>query len=64
MPCVLNAANEIAVEAFLKDKIGFLKMPDVVEECMAKMHFVPNPTLEDYVNTDKETRIKAYELIN
>lgn len=64
MPCVLNAANEIAVEAFLKDKIGFLKMPEVVEECMAKMHFVPNPTLEDYVNTDRETRIKAYELIN
>ncbi len=64
MPCVLNAANEIAVEAFLKDKIGFLKMPEVVEECMAKMHFVPNPTLEDYVNTDQETRIKAYELIN
>lgn len=64
MPCVLNAANEIAVEAFLKDKIGFLKMPEVVEECMVKMHFVPNPTLEDYVNTDRETRIKAYELIN
>lgn len=64
MPCVLNAANEIAVEAFLKDKIGFLKMPDVVEQCMAKMHFIQNPVLEDYVNTDKETRIKAYELIN
>lgn len=64
MPCVLNAANEIAVEAFLKDKIGFLKMPEVVEACMTKMPFIPNPTLEDYVNTDKETRIKAYELIN
>lgn len=64
MPCVLNAANEIAVEAFLKDKIGFLKMPEVVERCMSKMPFIPNPTLEDYVNTDKETRIKAYELIN
>lgn len=64
MPCVLNAANEIAVEAFLKDKIGFLKMPEVVEACMTKMPFIPNPTLEDYVNTDKETRIIAYELIN
>lgn len=64
MPCVLNAANEIAVEAFLKDKIGFLKMPEVVEACMTKMPFIPNPTLEDYVNTDKETRIKANELIN
>lgn len=64
MPCVLNAANEIAVEAFLNDKIGFLKMPEVVEQCMAKMLYIPNPVLEDYVNTDKETRIKAYELIN
>ena len=64
LPCVLNAANEVAVEAFLKDKIGFLKMSDVVEQCMAKMHFIQNPVLEDYVNTDKETRIKAYELIN
>jgi 1-deoxy-D-xylulose-5-phosphate reductoisomerase len=64
MPCVLNAANEIAVEAFLKDQIGFLKMPEVVEQCLSKMHYIPNPALEDYVNTDKETRIKAYELIN
>jgi 1-deoxy-D-xylulose-5-phosphate reductoisomerase len=64
MPCVLNAANEIAVEAFLKDKIGFLEMPEIVEHCMAKMHYIPNPALEDYVNTDRETRIKAYELIN
>jgi 1-deoxy-D-xylulose-5-phosphate reductoisomerase len=64
MPCVLNAANEIAVEAFLKDKIGFLEMPGIVEQCMTKMHYISNPALEDYVNTDKETRIKAYELIN
>lgn len=64
MPCVLNAANEIAVEAFLKDQIGFLKMPEVVEQCLSKMHYIANPALEDYVNTDKETRIKAYELIN
>lgn len=64
MPCVLNAANEIAVEAFLQDKIGFFKMPEVVEKCMAKMQYVANPTLDDYVNTDRETRIKAYELIN
>lgn len=64
MPCVLNAANEIAVEAFLKDKIKFLEMPAIVEHCMAKMYYIPNPALDDYVNTDKETRIKAYELIN
>lgn len=64
MPCVLNAANEIAVELFLKDKIGFLEMPEIVEHCLAKIKYIPNPALEDYVNTDKETRIKAYELIN
>ena len=64
MPCVLNAANEVAVAEFLKDRIGFLEMSDVVERCLAKMNYVANPTLEDYVSTDKETRIKAKELIN
>lgn len=64
MPCVLNAANEVAVAEFLKDRIGFLEMSDVVEQCLAKMNYVASPTLEDYVSTDKETRIKAKELIN
>ncbi len=64
MPCVLNAANEIAVEEFLHDRIGFLQMSDVVERCLSKMDYIANPALEDYVNTDKETRIKAKELIN
>lgn len=64
MPCVLNAANEIAVAEFLTDKIGFLTIPEIVEECLKKMSFVQHPTLEDYVQTDKETRIKALELIN
>lgn len=64
MPCVLNAANEIAVAEFLNDKIGFLKMSDVVEQCLAKMDYIKHPTLADYVQTDKETRIKALELIN
>jgi 1-deoxy-D-xylulose-5-phosphate reductoisomerase len=63
MPCVLNAANEIAVSEFLNDKIGFLKMADVVEKCLAKMDYVANPSFEDYVNTDRETRIKALEFI-
>lgn len=63
MPCVLNAANEIAVEAFLQDKISFLKMPEVVAHCMNTMPYIASPTLDDYINTDKETRIKAYELI-
>jgi 1-deoxy-D-xylulose-5-phosphate reductoisomerase len=64
MPCVLNAANEIAVEEFLHDRIGFLQMSDVVERCLSKMDYIANPAFEDYVNTDKETRIKAKELIN
>jgi 1-deoxy-D-xylulose-5-phosphate reductoisomerase len=64
MPCVLNAANEVAVEEFLKDRIGFLQMSDIVEQCLAKMDYITSPAIEDYVNTDKETRIKAKELIN
>ena len=63
-PCILNAANEVAVAEFLKDNLGFLDMSDVVEDCLAKMPFIATPTLEDYVNTDKETRIKALELIS
>ncbi len=64
MPCVLNAANEIAVQEFLQDRIGFLEMSDVVERCLSKMDYIASPAFEDYVNTDKETRIKAKELIN
>lgn len=64
MPCVLNAANEVAVQEFLQDRIGFLQMSDIVEQCLAKMNYIANPALEDYVNTDKEARIKAKELIN
>ncbi len=63
MPCVLNAANEVAVAEFLKDRIGFLEMSEVVERCLAKMAYIANPTLEDYVSTDKETRIMAIEFI-
>ena len=63
MPCILNAANEIAVAAFLKDKIGFLNMSDLIADCMEKITFVSNPTLEDYVETNKETRIFANELL-
>jgi 1-deoxy-D-xylulose-5-phosphate reductoisomerase len=62
MPCVLNAANEIAVAEFLKDRIGFLEMSDIVEKCMEKMHYIKSPAYDDYVNTDKETRIRALEL--
>ena len=63
MPCILNAANEVVVSAFLDDKIGFLQMSEVVEQCMSKISHIQSPTLEDYVSTDKETRVKAIEYI-
>jgi len=61
--CVLNAANEVVVAAFLKDKIGFLEMSDVVEKCLETVTFIKKPTLDDYQETDLETRNKAKELI-
>lgn len=64
MPCILNAANEIAVSGFLRDQVGFLGMSDVVEQCMQQISFLKKPTYEDYVLTDKETRQKALELIS
>lgn len=63
MPCALNAANEIAVDAFLKDKIKFLEIADLVEQSLQKISFVKKPTYEEYVSTDHETRIYATELI-
>jgi len=63
MPCILNAANEIAVAAFLQDKIGFLNMSDLIADCMEKITFVSNPTLDDYVSTNTATRILANELL-
>lgn len=62
--CILNAANEVVVSAFLEDKISFLGMSEVIENCLDKVHFIKTPSLEDYISTDKETRIKALELIN
>ena len=62
-PCILNAANEIAVDAFLKDEINFLQISDVIETSMHKVAFISSPGLEDYFNTDKETRIRAKEII-
>lgn len=64
LPCIVNAANEIAVSAFLKDQVGFLEMSDIISDCMQNISFVKNPTYEDYVATDTETRKKALELIS
>ncbi|WP_404818042.1 1-deoxy-D-xylulose-5-phosphate reductoisomerase [Reichenbachiella ulvae] len=62
-PCVLNAANEIAVSEFLKDRIGFIEMSDLVASCMQEVSFVAKPSLEDYIETDQETRRLALEKI-
>lgn len=59
MPCILNAANEIVVAAFLRDEIGFLQMSEVIEKTMEKVSFVAIPTYEDYVATDLEARCIA-----
>ncbi|MBP5137167.1 MAG: 1-deoxy-D-xylulose-5-phosphate reductoisomerase [Paludibacteraceae bacterium] len=61
--CVLNAANEIVVNAFLHEKIGFLTMSDIIEKTMEKASYIAEPTYEDYVNSDKEARRIAEEML-
>lgn len=63
MPCVLNAANEIAVAAFLRDRIGFLEMPELIEKCMEQATFIERPSLDDYIETDRTSRIEAKKLL-
>ncbi|MFC2104749.1 1-deoxy-D-xylulose-5-phosphate reductoisomerase [Bacteroidota bacterium] len=63
MPCILNAANEIAVESFLKDKVGFCEMTDIIEQSMQKITYIKHPELDDLINTDKETREFSKTLI-
>lgn len=64
MPCILNAANELAVYGFLKNRLGFLDMTEVIERTMANMPFIENPTLEEYFESDGEARNFAASLIN
>lgn len=64
MPCILNAANEVAVAAFLEDRAGFLQMSDVIAQTMEKATFVARPTYDDYVETDAEARGIAAEFLN
>ena len=63
MACILNAANEVVVDAFLKEKISFLEMSDVIADCMEKSTFVANPTYDDFVSSDEEGRVLANALI-
>ena len=64
MPCILNAANEIAVYAFLRNRIGFLDMTEVVEQTMQKISYIEKPTLQEYFETDGEARNFAASLIH
>jgi len=59
MPCILNAANEVVVAAFLQNKIGFLQMSDIIEKMLHAIPFIQSPNYEDFVNCDKETREKT-----
>lgn len=63
MPCIVNAANEVVVDAFLHDRISFLGMSDVIEQTMSRTPFLDKPTYEDYVATDAEARRLAAEMI-
>ena len=63
MPSILNAANEIAVYAFLRNRIGFLDMTEVVEQTMSKITFIETPTLDEYFESDGEARSFAASLI-
>jgi 1-deoxy-D-xylulose-5-phosphate reductoisomerase len=62
--CALNAANEVAVDAFLKDKIGFLEIADINESVMLSIPFMPKAELEDYILTDQLARARALELVD
>jgi len=64
IPCVMNAADEVAVHAFLREEISFLQIPQLIEETMSKMPFVNKPALSDYEATDAEARILATELLS
>jgi 1-deoxy-D-xylulose-5-phosphate reductoisomerase len=64
MPCIVNAANEVVNRAFLEDRCGFLQMGEVIEQTMNKVSFDKNPAYETYVETDREARRIAAELIN
>ena len=59
MPCILNAANEVVVAGFLKDKISFPAMSEIIEQTMEEVSFIASPDLEDYIQTDAEARRRA-----
>lgn len=62
LPCVMNAANEVAVQAFLKNRVGFIEMSDIIEQVMDKIPYIEHPTMEQYQASDTEAREYAMEL--
>ena len=62
IPCIMNAANEVAVQEFLNETISFPEISEIIENCMAKVPYIADPSLEDYIHTDKETRIFAKKM--
>lgn len=64
MPCIMNAANEVAVSAFLSDKLSFIKIPDIIEKCMMSLTFINKPNLQNLVDTHHETINFAKNLIH
>jgi 1-deoxy-D-xylulose-5-phosphate reductoisomerase len=63
LPCIMNAANEVVVHAFLANKVGFQEMSEMIEKTMEKVDFIQHPSLEDYEHSDKEARLFANELV-
>lgn len=63
MPCVMNAANEVTVQAFLQNRVDFLEMSDIIEKVMTKVAFAESPSMEDYEKSDTEARRYAEELV-
>ena len=63
MPCIMNAANEIAVDGFLKDKVSFPGIAGIIETCMEQINYKEQPSYDDYIATDMETRTMALELV-
>ncbi|MBO7764644.1 MAG: 1-deoxy-D-xylulose-5-phosphate reductoisomerase, partial [Bacteroidales bacterium] len=64
IPCIMNAANEIAVAAFLRDRIRFTEIPSVIEKTIGKCNFVAKPDIDDIFESDRQGRIFAEEFVN
>lgn len=64
MPCILNAANEVAVAAFLRGQVAFTAMPDLIGEILQRVTFIAHPSLEDFIETDRISRELAWDYLN